>query len=98
MPVLPAEPDLFPDHLFAEPPDAEIARRQWCVLHTKPRQEKSLARQLLETKVPFYLPCVPRRWTLRGRAMTSHLPLFPSYLFLLGDRDERLSAFSTRRV
>jgi transcription antitermination factor NusG len=30
--------------------------------------------------------------------MTSHLPLFPSYVFLFGDRQERVSALSTNRI
>jgi len=86
MPLLPAEPDAFPKHLFGEARPAELADRQWWVLHTKPRQEKSLARQLLEGKIGFYLPLITRRWRLRGRLMASHVPLFPGYVFLLGNR------------
>jgi transcriptional antiterminator RfaH len=98
MPILAAEPALFPEGLFAEalPPDA--AERRWWVLHTRPQQEKSLARDLLAREVPFYLPQNRRSLLVRGRPMTSFTPLFPSYLFLMGDREERVIALSTRRV
>src|SRR5207302_6368574 len=39
-----------------------------------------------------------RRLRVRGRIMTSHVPLFAGYVFLLGDRDERVTALATRRV
>jgi transcriptional antiterminator RfaH len=98
MPLLPAEPDLFPGRLFDDASLWDGADRVWWVLHTRPRQEKSLARQLHDAAVPFYLPQVARRWRLRGRVMQSHVPLFPGYLFLLGSREERLTALATQRV
>jgi transcriptional antiterminator RfaH len=98
MPVLPAEPGLFPEDLFNEPSVREPAGRLWWVLHTKPRQEKSLARYLYERQMSFYLPQIQRRWRLRNRPMTSHVPLFPSYVFLLADREERVTALTTNRV
>ena len=39
--------------------------RRWLALYTKARQEKSLARELLKYRIPFYLPLVKRR-ALRG--------------------------------
>jgi transcriptional antiterminator RfaH len=100
MPILQAEPDLFPEHLLATPGPSpgEFDRRDWWVLHTRPRQEKSVARDLHRRGVPYYLPVVPRRTLLRGRVLTSYIPLFTSYLFLLGDRDERNMALATGRV
>jgi transcriptional antiterminator RfaH len=98
MPILPAEPSSFPAELFTESIVPQQAGRQWWVLHTKPRQEKSLARQLHRAQIPFYLPLDPHRFRLRGRVMTSHVPLFGGYAFLLGTHEERLTAFGTRRV
>ena len=95
MPILAAEPQHFPHDLFDNEP---IPERSWCVLHTKPRQEKSLARQLHAAQVPFFLPLVPRRLYINGRRFTSHLPLFQSYLFLLCDPTERIRALATKRV
>jgi transcription antitermination factor NusG len=48
--------------------------------------------------MPFYLPLARRRLRVRGRPLTSFVPLFPGYLFLLADRDERVAALATRRV
>jgi transcription antitermination factor NusG len=53
---------------------------------------------MAEGEVPFYLPLIRRRLLMRGRKMTSHVPLFPGYFFLLGTREERLQALATKRV
>ena len=98
MPPLPREPNVFPADLLADEAAPDGGERCWWVLHTKPRQEKSLARQLLQAKVPFYLPLVPRRTLVRGRPLEAHVPLFPGYLFLLADRDERVVALASNRV
>jgi transcriptional antiterminator RfaH len=83
---------------LAEAAPPEASGRSWWVLHTKPRQEKSLARQLRKGGVPFYLPVVARRCLVGSRVRHSHVPLFSGYVFLLGDRDERVTALSTGRV
>ena len=98
MPILHAEPSVFPELLFAGERAPEIACRSWWVLHTRPRQEKSLARALHEARVPYYLPQVRRRSLVRGRPVESHLPLFPGYAFLLADREERVTALATGRI
>jgi transcriptional antiterminator RfaH len=94
MPVLPAETSLYPSELF-EPPAGHLEDRCWRVLHTKPRQEKSLARRLVRSGIPFYLPLISRRLLMRGRIAESYVPLFSGYVFLLGTREERLKALST---
>jgi transcriptional antiterminator RfaH len=96
MPILPAEITTHPQNLFG---DAGLAERRWSVLHTRPRQEKCLARELVELDLPFYLPVVSRRSLIRGKPVASHLPLFTSYLFLLtGEDKERVRALATHRV
>jgi transcription antitermination factor NusG len=98
MPLLAAEPSQFPASLFDLAINAGSQEERWWVLHTRPRQEKALARHLLQLKVPFYLPVVPRRSRIRGRLMTSHLPLFPGYLFLHANREQKTVALTTNRV
>jgi transcriptional antiterminator RfaH len=98
MPILPAEPSLFPEELFAAESDVAGEGRAWWVLHTRPRQEKALGRELLQARVPYYLPLVKRATVVRGRVVHAHVPLFTSYLFLLGDRDQRIRALETKRV
>jgi transcriptional antiterminator RfaH len=98
MPMLPPEPNQYPENLFADGSAEAFGSRVWWVLHTKPRQEKSLARHLHQASIPFYLPVIARRSVIRGRVFTSHVPLFSGYLFLLGEREERLAALATKRV
>ncbi len=97
MPILAAEPALFPEDLF-EATSADLALRSWWVMHTRPRQEKSLARCLHELGIPFYLPLLSTRVRVRKQIVISYSPLFASYLFLLGRDEERLLAMGTRRV
>jgi transcription antitermination factor NusG len=97
MPVLPVETAHFPEYLFDEP-TVEASGRRWWVLHTRPRQEKCLARQLHQNQTPFYLPLVARRSILRGRVVTSHNPLFTGYVFVLAHERERIAALTTGRV
>src|SRR5437868_12015290 len=98
MPILAAEPDRYPSHLFDGPAQESSDGRNWFVLHTKPRQEKSLARHLYATGVSHYLPAVPRRCRIRNRVLTAHVPLFTGYLFLFADGEERVSALASNRI
>lgn len=97
MPLLPLEPFLYPDSLFGDAP-APVDAGQWWVLHTRPRAEKSLARRFLNRSVPFFLPLYKRQWRSRGRTLTSHVPLFPGYVFLYGEGRERLHALESNLV
>ena len=58
---------------------------EWWVVHTKSRNEKALAWELLNREIPYFLPLV-RRTTFSGsRRRTTLMPLFSSYLFISGD-------------
>lgn len=72
--------------------------KTWWVAYTKPRQEKSLARDLLERNITYFLPMVLRETSSGGRRRRNMYPLFPSYLFFAGDDDARLSCLRTERV
>jgi transcription antitermination factor NusG len=96
MPLLPLEPFVFPEHLLTASAAEEAA--PWWVLHTKPRAEKSLARKLLRQTTPFFLPVCKRQWRNRGRLHSSHLPLFPGYLFLQGDQHAVYRTLETNLV
>jgi transcription antitermination factor NusG len=98
VPILAAEPDRYPVHLFETPDAIDASDRDWFVLHTRPRQEKSLARYLHAAGVSYFLPAIPRRRRLPTRVLTTHMPLFPGYLFLFADRDERQTALASNRV
>jgi transcriptional antiterminator RfaH len=98
MPILPAETFVFPDDLLTLQGPAHAVAAEWRVLHTRPRQEKRLARELLQKEIPFYLPLIAHERRFRGRVMTSQLPLFDGYVFLHSDRDAYHEALATRRV
>lgn len=100
MPILPAEPEFYPPVLWdgqaGLTPDSEA--KWWC-LHTKPRQEKSTARDLYNQRISYYLPQVIHEdRTPQGRKTRSILPFFSSYLFLHGDEKARLAALRTNRL
>jgi len=96
MPILDCETSLHPADLL-ERAGADSGRSWWAV-YTRPRQEKSLARQLVAHGLSFYLPLIPRDRPVRGRPVRSHIPLFPSYVFLFGTEPERLTALTTNRI
>jgi transcription antitermination factor NusG len=100
MPILPAEPDCYPPNLWdhqahlAASPDAV-----WWCLHTKPRQEKATARDLLAQRIVYYLPQVLKEsHTPKGRKIQSIVPLFTGYVFLKGDSNDRLAALRADRL
>lgn len=101
MPILPAEPDLYPTDLWQDLSrvDGKGVGRHWWCLHTKPRQEKATARDLRAQKIAYYLPQVVHEdRTPQGRKTRSVLPLFTSYLFLLGDERERIQSLKSNRL
>ncbi len=98
MPVLPLEPFVSPDDLFSESGPPATGQGQWYVLHTRPRAEKKLARELLAKGKSFFLPLNNRSWTHNGGKVTSYPVLFPSYVFLHGDEDARWTALKTNQV
>ena len=97
MPILKEEPSLFPATLLDVAPD-DAADRRWLALYTKARQEKSLARELLRFRIPFYLPLVKKTSVSRGRKRASLVPLFGGYVFLYGSEEERLRTLATNRI
>lgn len=85
MPILAAEPEIYPSTLWQEDRTRSSHNRWWC-LHTKPRREKALARLLQKRTIAYFLPqVVSEGRTPGGRKVRSRLPLFPGYIFLLGD-------------
>jgi transcriptional antiterminator RfaH len=93
MPILPAEPGMYPSTLWEQDDTRDDRHGRWWCLHTKPRQEKTLARALRKRAVCHYLPqfvCESR--TPGGRKIRSLLPLFPGYMFLHGDDYQRTEA------
>ena len=103
MPILKAEPFLYPENLLDPVDDTvsdagDTAQRRWWVLYTKARQEKALSRELYALNTPFYLPVVSKRTNKGKRATKSYAPLFSGYVFLHGTEADRIGALKTNRV
>ena len=101
MPILQAEPNINPTDLLDNDqyqPNLVRESASWWNFCTKSRQEKSLARELLERDLAFYLPLIQRRLLIRSRPVYSQVPLFTGYVFLKGTNKARLRALATNRV
>jgi transcription antitermination factor NusG len=70
----------------------------WWVAHTKSRNEKALAWQMLKLEIPYFLPMSRKVTRKSGRTFRSLLPLFMGYVFFCGDEDQRIKVLRTNRV
>ncbi len=71
---------------------------QWCVAHTRSRNEKALAHDLLSKDISYFLPM---NWKIRRRSarkIRSLLPLFSGYLFFCAGESQRIEVLRTNRV
>jgi transcription antitermination factor NusG len=71
---------------------------QWWVAHTRSRNEKALAHDLIGKNINYFLPMT---WKVRRRShrtIRSLLPLFSGYLFFCGNENERIGLLRTNRV
>ena len=94
MPILAAEPDRYPAHLFDGPPVGRTLARP---AHQAPtRKEPGPHTCTPPASVSTCRPCpvdhAPRPGADRSR------PTFPGYLFLYADHDERVTALASNRV
>ena len=70
----------------------------WWVAHTKSRNEKALAQDLIHKDIGYFLPMSWKVRRQRGRTMRSLLPLFSGYLFFCGEEHQRVEVLRTNRV
>jgi hypothetical protein len=54
----------------------QIPSRRWWAIYTRSHQEKSLARQLLWTEIPFYLLPIAKTNLIVGEKLRRRSPLF----------------------
>jgi len=82
-------------------PEAESIRDfqgQWWVAHTKSRNEKALAHDLVARNVSYFLPMTLKVSRRSHRTLKSMLPLFTGYLFFCGHENDRVELLKTNRV
>ena len=70
----------------------------WWVAHTKSRNEKALANDLVSRQINYFLPMTWRAHKHRGRTIRSLMPLFSGYLFFCGHENQRIELLKTNRV
>ncbi len=70
----------------------------WWVAHTKSRNEKALANDLIRKNINYFLPMSWKIRHQRGRKIRSLLPLFSGYVFFCGNENQRLELLRTNRV
>jgi transcription antitermination factor NusG len=87
-----------PPMLFPESATVPSLTGQWWVAHTKARNEKALAWDLVRVEVPYYLPLILRTSFSGGRKRRGLMPLFPSYVFIVGGEEQRHQTLQTGRV
>jgi len=71
---------------------------QWYVLHTRSRQEKTLASELVEAGTECFLPLNRHTRRYGNRRVASDVPLFPGYVFINGTIEDACEADRTGRV
>ena len=54
----------------------------WCLVLTKPRQEKLAFDNIVQQGYECYLPTIPTEKLFKGSVVMSEEPLFPRYLFV----------------
>ncbi len=91
MPILAREPELYPDDLLDRPETGTEATHRWWVVHTRPRQEKTLARFLTDKHIAHYVPQLEHKTrSPQGRIRIAYVPMFTSYGFVYVTPEERL--------
>lgn len=70
----------------------------WWVAHTKSRNEKALAHDLVAKNISYFLPMTWKVQRRSHRTFRSLLPLFSGYLFFCGREAERVELLRTNRV
>jgi transcriptional antiterminator RfaH len=71
---------------------------QWWVAHTKSRNEKALAQDLMAKEIPYFLPMSWNVRRHRERTFKSLLPVFTGYMFFCGKELDRVEVLKTNRV
>jgi len=70
----------------------------WWVAHTKSRNEKAFAQDLIVKHISYFLPMSWKVQHRHGRKIRSLLPLFGGYVFFCGGENERIEALKTNRI
>lgn len=70
----------------------------WWIAHTKARNEKAFAWDLLRRRVGYFLPMVEKITFSGGRKRCNLAPVFGGYVFFCGTNEDRYEAMCTGRL
>jgi transcription antitermination factor NusG len=87
-----------PPLIWPQTDSLRLFEGRWWVAHTKSRNEKALAHDLMAKNISYFLPMT---WKVRRqshRTIKSLLPLFTGYLFFCGQEPQRIELLKTNRV
>ena len=87
-------PPLWP----ADAPAFADVPGDWFVAHTKARNEKAFAWDLVRRGVGHFLPMVEKTTFSGGRRRRGMQPVFGGYVFFVGSPEDRYAALSTGRL
>jgi transcription antitermination factor NusG len=68
--------------------------KKWYVLQTRPRNEDIVYRQIKLKGIEAFLPQIEKIRIWSDRKKKIYLPLFPGYIFVHADEEERFKAIS----
>lgn len=92
------KPDENPPIIWPEAESIRDFTGLWWVAHTKSRNEKALAQDLIHKNISYFLPMTWKVRRQKGRTLRSLLPLFGGYLFFCGRENQRIELLRTNRV
>ena len=72
----------------------DLIEKKWYVIQTKPRNEKIVLKQIEQRRVESYLPLVEKIRIWSDRKKKIQTPLFPGYVFVHANEEERIRAIS----
>lgn len=87
-----------PPVIWPEDKTVRDFKGSWWVAHTKARNEKALAWDLLRKNIQYFLPLTWKVHKNKNRTLRSLIPLFSGYLFFCGVEEDRLEVLRTNRV
>lgn len=87
-----------PPIIWPQVESVRLLEGQWWVAHTKSRNEKALAHDLMAKNVSYFLPMTWKVSRRSHRTLKSLLPLFTGYLFFCGGEHDRVELLKTNRV
>lgn len=68
---------------------------RWFVAHTRPRCEKKLVEYCAREGFPTTLPCYDAAHKYRGKTVVFRKPLFPGYVFLKLQQEQRAKVYQS---